>query len=73
MVTEARRWGVGFVWLYILGGFLIAISAALPLFLIARERRIAASDAARITRFDAVLLALLCIAITGLSLWVDFS
>ena len=33
MVIEARRVGVKFVWAYILGGFLIAISVAFPLFL----------------------------------------
>lgn len=73
MVIEARRWGVRFVWLYILGGFFIAVSAAFPLFLIARERRMAALDAPHINTFESVLLALLCIGITGLSLWVDFS
>jgi len=72
-VTEARRWGVRFVWLYILGSFFIAISAFFPLFLIARERRIAAVDAPRITTSDSVLLALLCLGLTALSLWVDFS
>ena len=73
MVFEARRWGVRFVWLYILGGSLIALSAFFPLFLIARERRIAAVDAPRITTSDSVLLALLCLGLTALSLWVDFS
>ena len=33
MVIEARRVGVKFVWGYILGGFLIAISVVFPLFL----------------------------------------
>lgn len=41
MVIEARRVGVRFVWLYILLGFLVAISVTFPLFLIARELRIA--------------------------------
>jgi hypothetical protein len=41
MVIEARRLGVRFVWLYILFGFLIAISVTFPLFLIARELRLA--------------------------------
>ena len=41
MVIEARRLGVGWVWLYVIFGFLIAISVTFPLFLIARERRLA--------------------------------
>ena len=41
MVIEARRLGVRFVWLYILFGFLIAISVTFPLFMIAREMRLA--------------------------------
>lgn len=41
MVTEARRLGVRFVWLYVLLGFAIAISVTFPLFLIARELRLA--------------------------------
>ena len=39
MVVEARRVGVSLVWLYIIGGFLIAISVTFPLFMIAREMR----------------------------------
>jgi hypothetical protein len=41
MVAEARRLGVKFVWLYVLLGFGIAISVTFPLFLIAREMRLA--------------------------------
>ena len=73
MVFEARRWGVRFVWLYILGAFLIAVSAVFPLFLIARERRIAAADAPVIKTSDSILLALVCLSLTALSVWVDFS
>ena len=40
MVIEARKHAVRFVWVYIIGGLLIAISVTLPLFLIARELRI---------------------------------
>lgn len=42
MVLEARRLGIPYVWAYIVGGMLIAISVTFPLFLIARERRLAA-------------------------------
>lgn len=41
MIIEARRLGVRFVWLYIVFGFMIAISVTFPLFMIARELRIA--------------------------------
>jgi hypothetical protein len=44
MVLEARRLGIRFVWLYVILGFLVAISVTFPLFLIARERRLAAQD-----------------------------
>jgi hypothetical protein len=42
MFVEARRVGVRFVWLYVVLGFAVAISVTFPLFLIARERRLAA-------------------------------
>jgi hypothetical protein len=41
MVIEARRLGIRFVWLYFVLGCLVAISVTFPLFLIARERRLA--------------------------------
>lgn len=45
MLVEARRIGVRFVWLYVILSFVIAISVTFPLFLIARERRLAATGA----------------------------
>jgi hypothetical protein len=45
MVVEARRHGVRFVWLYVALSFVVAISVTFPLFLIARERRLAAGGA----------------------------
>lgn len=44
MLVEARRLGIRFVWAYVLGGALIAISVTFPLFLIAREQRLAAGE-----------------------------
>ena len=41
MVVEARKIGMRFVWLYVVFAFLIAISVTFPLFLIAREIRLA--------------------------------
>ena len=41
MVVEARRLAIRGVWLYIALSFLVAISVTFPLFLIARQRRLA--------------------------------
>src|SRR5262249_56388990 len=46
MVIEARKLGVRFVWAYVILGLLVAISVTFPLFLIARERRLASGAAA---------------------------
>jgi hypothetical protein len=46
MVVEARRLRMGWtVWLYVIFGFLVAISVTFPLFLIAREMRLAKTGA----------------------------
>jgi len=42
MVVEARRLGIRFVWAYIALSLLIAVSVMFPLFLLARQRRMAA-------------------------------
>ena len=58
MIIESRRLAIRFVWIYIVLGLLVAISVTGPLFLIARERRLAARGEATadlgITRADAV-------------------
>src|SRR5262245_56527347 len=68
MVLEARRLGIRFVWLYVVFGMLIAISVTFPLFLIARERRIAeraeAAEALGFTRPDVAALLALGAALT---------
>jgi hypothetical protein len=73
MVLEARRLGIRFVWLYVVFGFLIAISVTFPLFLIARERRLAARGEAGedlgLTRGDAVGLVALGAASAIFTLW----
>jgi hypothetical protein len=50
MVLEARRLQIRRVWLYVLFGITVAISVTFPLFLIARERRLAALAADAIAR-----------------------
>lgn len=74
MVIEARRLGVKFVWLYILFGFLIAISVTFPLFMIARELRLApAPDApARwtLTAIDLIGLAVVTAAVLSLTWFI---
>ncbi len=47
MVLESRRLKIRFVWAYILGCLFVAVSVGLPLFLIARQRRMAAEDPSR--------------------------
>jgi hypothetical protein len=71
MVIEARKHQIKFVWAYLIGGLLIAISVTFPLFLIARELRMADSDAERLRPADIVLLALLGIGTAAFVLWVD--
>lgn len=73
MVVEARRLGIPYVWMYVIAGLLVAISATVPLFLIARERRLAArgegADAIDITAADACLLGILTVAFAGVTVW----
>ena len=45
MLLEARRLNMKWVWLYVIFGFLVAISLTFPLFLIHRERVLAAREA----------------------------
>ena len=71
MVSEARRLGIRFVWLYVLFGYLIAISVTFPLFLVARERRLVAhgEGAEGLSRSDMVGLVTLGVATAIFSLW----
>lgn len=71
MVIEARKHGVKFVWLYIVGGFAIAISVTFPLFLIARELRMGTSAAPRLRAKDTIPLAVIAVFIAGAVIWVD--
>ena len=71
MVIEARKHGVKLVWLYIVGGFAIAISVTFPLFLIARELRMGTSEAPRLHTTDTFLLAVVAVLTAGLAIWVD--
>lgn len=45
MVVEARRLGVRYMWVYVVLSGMIAISVMFPLFLVARELRLAAREA----------------------------
>lgn len=70
MVLEARKYDVRFVWAYIVAAILVPVSVTFPLFLIARELRMNASEARRIRATDTVLLMLLAIGMVGLTIWV---
>ncbi len=67
MVLEARRLEMPGVWLYLIGGALVAISLAVPLFLIHRERRLAAlepeSPAGQLHGYDLVGVAILAVTV----------
>jgi Na+/serine symporter len=41
MFIEGRKHGIKHLWVYFLGSFLIAVSVMFPLFLLARERKLA--------------------------------
>jgi hypothetical protein len=71
MVTEARRLEIPYVWAYVLLSFAVAISVTFPLFLAARERRLAAlaDTQARLAPRDLVGLGVLGAAIAGFSLY----
>jgi hypothetical protein len=71
MVIEARKHDVKFVWAYIIGGFLIAISVTFPLFLIAREVRIGRTDPTRLCLRDTIALTLLALFTAAFVVWVD--
>ena len=45
MLVEARRLGIRYVWVYILLSLLVAVSVMLPLFLIARQLKLAERSA----------------------------
>jgi hypothetical protein len=46
MFVEARRLEIKHLWVYFLGSFLIAVSVMFPLFLLARERKLASGGGA---------------------------
>jgi hypothetical protein len=73
LILEARRLAMRLPWLYVVLGLLVAISVTFPLFLIARERRLAvrgeAPAALGLTRGDRVGFALLGGASAIFSLW----
>ncbi|OBG23229.1 DUF2834 domain-containing protein [Mycobacterium sp. 852002-51057_SCH5723018] len=71
MVIEARKHKVRFVWAYVAACYFIAISVAFPLFLIARELRLGASEPPRLHAADTVLLAVLAVAFGALTIWID--
>ena len=69
---EGRKYNVRFVWAYIAGSF-VAVSVAIPLFLIARERRAGASEQPVLGKADTVALAVVGCGLTALSIWIDVS
>ncbi|WNG92098.1 DUF2834 domain-containing protein [Mycobacterium sp. ITM-2016-00318] len=71
MVVEARKQGIKFVWLYVAASYAVAISAAFPAFLIARELQVNKSDTSGLRAIDTVLLAVVAILTALLTIWID--
>jgi hypothetical protein len=71
MVAEARKHGVRFVWVYIVASAVTAISITFPLFLIARELRIARTAPTQLRQGDAVALAAYGVIVAAIVVWVD--
>ncbi|MFO7162323.1 MAG: DUF2834 domain-containing protein [Mycolicibacterium hassiacum] len=71
MVVEARRVGVKYVWLYVVGALVTAISVTFPLFLIARELRMSAADAPRLRATDSILLAVVAVVALAWTIYID--
>ena len=73
MVAEARRHGIGFVWIYVVVAAFVAISVAVPLFLVARERRLRSlrpeGDTVTFGRGDLIGTGLFALPCLILSLW----
>jgi hypothetical protein len=72
MILEARRLRMRGVWLYLIFGMLVAISVTVPIFLINRERALAAQAATTqsgsLTAIDIVGLVLVTAAIIAYTL-----
>ncbi|MGV0792597.1 DUF2834 domain-containing protein [Mycolicibacterium sp. XJ1819] len=71
MVAEARKHSVRFVWAYIVASAFTAVSITFPLFLIARELRLADSDKTRFRPFDLAALTVVGLVIAAMVIWVD--
>jgi hypothetical protein len=73
MVIEGRRIGIRFYWLYPLFGMLVAISVTFPLYLIARELRLAERGEAEaplgLTALDLAVLILFSAGVAGATLY----
>lgn len=73
MILEARRLNIPCVWLYVVFGLFIAISLAVPLFLIHRERKLAALEpnapAGSMHKADIVGVIFLLLAFTAFALF----
>lgn len=71
MVNDARERGVRFVWAYIIGSFLVAVSVTYPLYLLARELRMKRSDRVGLRGADTALLTVLAAVLLAMTVWID--
>ena len=70
MVIEARKHDIKYVWLYIAGAFVIGASVTVPLFLVARELRLGATDAPHLRTTDTILLFVASLCLSAQVFWV---
>ena len=71
MAVEARKHGIRFLWAYLIGSALIAVSVTFPLFMIARELRIGRRDPTRLATTDVAILAFLSVAVAAAVIWLE--
>ncbi len=76
MVTEARRIGMRLPWLYVIFSFAIAVSVTVPLFLVARELRLASDKPVKVPgqivkMLDVVGLVIVMALVGYLAIWLQ--
>lgn len=70
MLMEARRLGIRFVWIYIVAGILIAISAAFPVFMFVREGKLPVTEREpRLSAVDQLVFAVLVLTNLAYVAW----
>lgn len=69
MVIDARKHDVRFVWLYVIGAFVVAIAVWFPLYMIARELKLARTEPSRLGVRDAIGLVVIGAILVFVTIW----